>query len=113
MATLTVPGAVSGGTLGISDKKTLDGTILAMVAWQIPPRVGTITVQTVTAGAVYRVEVTANPIEDVSADSASWFDLYGADQSANQQRAIFASVSAVRVSRISGTGNVIACIRGQ
>lgn len=113
MATLATPGAVSGGTLGIADKKTLDGTTLSSVVWQIPPRIGTLTVQCVTAGATYRVETTANPIEDVSADTATWFDLFGADQSASRQQALFASVSAVRVTRVSGAGSVVACIRGQ
>lgn len=112
MATITTPGAVSGGTLGITDKKTLDGSALTYVVWQIPPRIGTITLQAyvVSAGS-YRIEATASPIEDVEADSADWFDIFGADQSVSRQQAIFSAVTAVRATRVSGTHRV--CIRGQ
>jgi len=112
MATVTVPGAVSGGTLGITDKKTLDGVSLTTIVWQIPPRIGTLTIQAavVSAGS-YRVETTASPIEDVQADTADWFDVFGADQNASRQQAIFAAVTAVKVTRVSGSRRV--CIRGQ
>jgi hypothetical protein len=112
MATVTTPGAVSGGTLGITDKKTLDGSALSYVVWQIPPRIGSVTVQVyvVSAGS-YRVEMTASPIDDITTDTADWFDMFGADQSASRQQAIFASVTAVRVTRVSGIHR--ACIRGQ
>jgi len=112
MATVTVPGAVSGGTLGITDKKTLDGSALTVVTWQIPPRIGTLTIQAnvVSAGS-YRIETTASPIEDVQADTADWYDVFGADQAASRQQAIFAAVTAVRATRVSGTHRV--CIRGQ
>lgn len=112
MANITTPNAVSGGTLGINDKKTLDGSALTYVIWQIPPRVGTLTIQAkvVSAGS-YRVEATASPIADVLDDSADWFDIPGADQTVSRMIAIFSSVTAVRVTRVSGTHRV--CIRGQ
>ncbi len=111
MATITIPGSVSGGNLGINDKKTIDGTT-TQVVWQIPPRIGTITIQAqvLTAGS-YRVEATASPIEDVQADSADWFDALGADQVASSMNPIIAAVTAIRVVRVAGSHRV--CIRGQ
>ena len=110
MATITVPGAVSGGTLGISSKSTLSNG--QQVVWQIPPRIGVCTIQVVPVGsATYAVQVTANPIEDVQADTASWFDVITG--TAAQQQAIFASVTAVKVLQSAGAGTIVACIRGQ
>ena len=111
MATITIPGAVTGGSLGINAKKTLDGASPAVV-WQIPPRIGTLTVQVfITSAGTYRVEATASPIEDVQADTADWFDAYGADQNASSMRSIIAAVTAIRVTRVTGSHRV--CIRGQ
>lgn len=111
MAVITIPGAVSGGSLGINDKKTLD-SVTSVVVWQIPPRIGTLTIQVqVTSAGSYRVETTASPIEDVQGDSADWFDAYGADQNASTQKALMAAVTAVRITRVAGTHRV--CIRGQ
>jgi hypothetical protein len=111
MANISTPGSVRGSTLGIIDKKTLDGTT-PYVIWETPPRVGTLTVQVaVLSAGNYRVEITASPIEDVQSDTADWFDLFGADQSQSRQNAIFSSVTAVKVTRVSGSHR--ACIRGQ
>jgi hypothetical protein len=116
MASVVVPGAVSGGTLGISDKQSITAALPSadpgVVTWQIPPRIGTITLQVyVTSAGSYYAEVTASPIADVVAGTADWFDLFGANQSASRQQAIFSSVTAVRVTRVSGEFR--ACIRGQ
>jgi len=111
MATVTVPGAVSGGTLGITGKQALNAAT-PQVIWQIPPRIGTITIQVaVTSAGNYEVLCTASPVEDVLDDTADWFDIFGAAQSASRQQAIFASVTAVKVVR--STGEHTACIRGQ
>ena len=116
MPNITVPGAVSGANLGIADKQVLTASLPAaspgVALWQIPARIGSITVQVyVTSAGSYYVEVTASPIEDVVAGTADWFDLFGANQSASRQQAIFSSVTALRVTRVSGEFR--ACIRGQ
>ena len=109
MATITVPVAVSGGTLGISAKQALSSA-LAEVIYQIPPRIGVVTVQVVpNPTGTYEVACTANPIEDVQAGSASWFDIITG--TAAQQQAIFASVTAIRFKRTAG--DLTVCIRGQ
>lgn len=113
MSIVTVPGAVSGGTLGIADKTTISGAATSKV-WQIPPRVGTLTIQVVPTNLVYTVQATANPIADVEDDSAAWFDITGTgNQSGAIQKGLFASVTAVRVDYVSGAGSAVACIRGQ
>jgi len=111
MATLVSPGAVSGSTLGIAAKETISSTINS-ITWQIPPRIGAITIQVyVLVAGNYRVEATASPYEDLIAGNERWFDIFGADQSAHMQKPILSSVTAVRVTRLSGTHEV--CIRGQ
>ena len=104
MATLTTPGSVSAGSLGISAKATLNNTETSII-WEIPPRIGTLTIQNqiTSAGGSYRVEVTASPIADVENDTAHWFDAIGTDQTISTLKAIFSAVTAVKVQRISGT----------
>lgn len=112
MSTVTTPGAVTAGSLGITAKAILTSTN-STVIWEIPPRVGTLTVQnqiTSSAGS-YRVEVTASPIDDVSDDTAHWFDVFGTDQTDSSLKAIFSAVTAVKITRVSG--EISACIRGQ
>jgi len=110
MATITVPGAVSGGTLGISDRKTI--TNGNQVVWQVPPRIGVCTIQVVPVGsATYAAQVTADPIENVQNDTATWFDVITGTAAA--QQAIFASVTAIKVLQSAGAGSLVACIRGQ
>lgn len=111
MASLATPGSVSGGTLGINAVATLSASAVSII-WEIPPRIGTITVQVaVLSAGTYRVEVTASPRDNVASDTADWFDLWGADQNASRQDAIFAAITAIRITRVTGTHRV--CIRGQ
>lgn len=111
MAAITTPGSVSGGTLGISAKATINASN-PWIIWEIPPRIGTLTLQAavLTAG-TWRAECTASPRDDVIADTADWFDVLGADQTASRMQAIFSAVTAVRFTRVSGEHRV--CIRGQ
>ena len=111
MASISTPGSVSGGTLGINAVTTLSASA-ASIIWEIPPRIGTLTVQiaVLTAGS-YRVEVTASPRDNVVADTADWFDLWGADQTVSRQEAIFSALTAIKITRVSGSHRV--AIRGQ
>lgn len=111
MAALSTPGAVAGGTIGINDVTTLNATKQSVI-WEIPARIGTLTVQVaVLSAGGYRVEITASPRDNVVSDTADWFDVFGADQVASRQQALFASVTAVKFTRVSGEHRV--CIRGQ
>ena len=111
MAQISTPGSVSGSTLGITALAVLNGTSQSII-WEIPPRIGTITLQAaVLSAGTWRAEVTASPRDNVLSDTADWFDVFGADQVASRQEAIFSAITAIRFTRLSGEHRV--CIRGQ
>lgn len=110
------PNVIQGGTIGIEAKCLLDGAIKSVVTWPIPPRIGVISIGVrlpAEAGNSYKVEYSNSLVVDVQADTAVWFDAYGANQSTSRIIAVYGALSAVRVTRLGGVGTFVANIRGQ
>jgi hypothetical protein len=110
MAVLT-PGIISGGTIGVEATKALDGTTTS-VEWAIPPRIGQVSIGVTLGGAgSYKVEYTNSPTADVLGGTARWFDAFGADQSTSRLITLYACMSSVRITRL--TGSMTVDMRGQ
>ena len=111
------PNVIQGSTIGIEDEQSLDGATLGSeVTWKIPPRIGVISVSVKLpseTGNVWKLEYTNSPTSRVDAGTAIWFDHYGADQSLSRIGSMYGALSAVRVTRVSGNGTLVAAIRGQ
>jgi hypothetical protein len=100
------PGIIAGGTIGVEATQALDGTTTS-IEWRIPPRIGQVSVGVTLGGAgSYKVEYTNSPTANVLAGTARWFDAFGADQSVSRMVTLYACISSVKITRISGTMTV-------
>ena len=106
-----IPGAINGGSIGCNDQAAV--TAGNTQVWSIPARLGSIGLQeTITSDTgEYTVEATMNTLAAVQAGTAHWFDVFGANQTVSRQHSIMPSVTAVRITVVSGT--VESAIRGQ
>lgn len=113
---ISTPGVIQGGTIGVEAKASLDGAVQSVVTWSIPPRIGVISIGVrlpAETGNSYKVEYSNSPVADIIADTAAWFDMYGANQSISRLASVYGALSAIRVTRLSGTGTFVATLRGQ
>ena len=86
-------------SFGFSELVSAEGAIELI----IEPTSSIVTVQGGTADGSYRLEATADPEDVVDAGDAYWYDLLGDDVSESRQVLIRAPITAVRLTRLTGT----------